>query len=104
MSAPIAPCKLLTVVCEASLEDDLVADLATLGASGYTITDARGRGARGVRDAAWPPGANIRVEVLCDERTAAAIVAHLEARYYADYAMVLFTSDVGVLRPGKFAP
>ncbi|MFC5299770.1 P-II family nitrogen regulator [Azospira restricta] len=104
MSVPIARCTLLTVVCEASLEDDLVADLGTLGATGYTITDARGSGAHGVRDAAWPPGANIRVEVLCDGRTAEAIAHHLEERYYADYAMVLFTSDVGVLRPRKFAP
>jgi hypothetical protein len=73
-----------------------------LGASGYTITDARGRGARGVRDAAWSESANIRVEVLCSEPTAEAIVQDLKQRYYANYAMVLFMADVVVLRVEKF--
>ena len=42
--------KLLTVVCEASLERTVVADLGRLGARGYTIIDARGHGVRGDRD------------------------------------------------------
>lgn len=100
---PLSACKLVTIVCEAELENDLVRDLQGLEAKGYTITDARGRGARGVRDASWTAGANIRVEVLCDERIAAAIVKHLAQRYYAHYAMVMFVSDVAVLRPEKFS-
>ena len=96
-------CKLVTVVCEAAIENDIVSDLERLEAKGYTITDARGRGTRGVRDASWSSGANIRVEVLCDERIAAAIVQYFEQRYYAHYAMVMFVSDVEVLRPEKFS-
>ena len=38
---------LLTVICEAALEKRLLADLETLGAPGWTISDARGRGGRG---------------------------------------------------------
>lgn len=102
MSPRTTPCKLLTIICEAQLENDLVDDLQRLHATGYTIADVRGRGACGVRDAAWPPSASIRVEVLCDERTAGNIVVHLERRYYAHYAMVLFLGDVAVLRSGKF--
>ena len=104
MNAPNSPCKLLTIICEAELESALIRELPALGANGYTITDARGRGAHGTRDAAWTPGANIRVEVLCSEPTALAIAEHLERRYYADYAMVLFVSEVAVLRPAKFSP
>jgi hypothetical protein len=104
MSPANARCTLLTVVCEASLEAALAADLDALAARGYTITDARGRGARGVRDAAWPESANIRVEVLCDAATAERIVDHLERRYYADYAMIVFLSEVAIPRPEKFAP
>lgn len=100
---PLSACKLVTIICEAELENDLVRDLQELEAKGYTITDARGRGARGVRDATWTAGANIRVEVLCDERIATAIVNHLAERYYAHYAMVMFVSDVAVLRPEKFS-
>jgi len=104
MKLPLSPCVLLTVICEAELEHDLLRDLAALGAGGYTVTAASGRGSRGVRDGAWPPGANIRVEVLCAEQTAAAIVEYLERRYYADYAMVVFLCGVSVLRAEKFSP
>ena len=94
--------KLLTIVCEAALEVALLRDLESLGARGYTVTDARGKGSRGRRDATWGPNANIRVEVLCAADTADAISRALRERYYDDYSMVLFTADVEVLRPEKF--
>lgn len=94
--------KLLTVITEAALEGILVRDIERLDAHGYTITDARGNGSRGVRDASWQASGNIRIEVVCDAKTAEAIAAHLQAHYYDDYAMVLFVSDIDVLRPEKF--
>lgn len=94
--------KLLTIVTEAVLESVLIKDIERLGAHGYTVSDARGKGHRGVRSSAWDTSSNIRVEVLCDQKTADAIAAHLQARYYADYAMILFVTDVAVLRPEKF--
>ena len=93
---------LLTIVTEAALENELTGALPRLGASGYTIVNARGRGSRGVRDAGWTSDSNIRVEVICDPTTAARIAAYLREHYYRDYAMVLYLSDVAVLRPEKF--
>ena len=69
---------LLTVICEAALEHKLEADLKTLGAPGWTLSDARGSGSRGVRS------------------------EHLQARYYANFAMVCYLAEVEVLRPEKF--
>jgi hypothetical protein len=94
--------KLLTIITEAALEGTLVRDIERLGANGYTITDARGKGRRGVRNAGWEATSNIRVEVLCDAETAVAIAAHLREHYYRDYAMTLFLVDAGVWRPEKF--
>lgn len=94
--------KLVTVVTEAALEAALCSQLLNLGAGGYTVTDARGSGSRGVRDAGWMSSGNIRIEVICDARVAERITRHLREHYYDDYAMILFTSDVEVLRPGKF--
>ena len=94
--------KLLTIVTEAALEDKLVVDIETLGARGYTITDARGKGSRGQRDAAWASNANIRIEVLCDADAARAIFTALRERYYDNYSMVIYVGDVDVLRPEKF--
>lgn len=97
-----SPLKLITIITEAAIERDLINALKSLGATGYTITDARGRGHRGVRSSSWEFGANIRIEVVCENRLAQAIAEHLWEHYYDDYAMILFLSDVQVLRPKKF--
>ena len=94
--------KLLTVVTEAVLETDIAELLPTLGATGYTIVNARGRGSRGAREAGWSTNSNIRIEVICEPETAQRIAEYLREHYYRDYAMVLFLSDVEVLRPEKF--
>jgi len=94
--------KLVTIVTEALIETPLTRDLERLGARGYTITKARGKGHRGVRSAAWEASRNIRVEVVCDEATAMAIAEHLQEHYYDNYAMILTVSDVQVLRRQKF--
>ena len=99
---PLDHRKLLTIVTEAALEHKLAGEILRLGGTGYTITDARGQGGRGVRNASWAPSANIRIEVVCADATAQAIAAALRERYYDNYAMILFVADVAVLRPDKF--
>lgn len=99
---PINPIKLLTVVTEAALEHPLQRDLKTLGARGYTISNARGKGSRGTRNADWEASGNIRLEVVGDESTVRRIAEHLQRQYYDNYAMIIWLSDVEVLRPDKF--
>lgn len=94
--------KLLTIVTESVLEQKICRELEELGASGYTVADARGKGSRGVRDAGWSSSGNVRIEVVCDEQVASTISSTLKDRYYTDYAMIIFISDVTVLRPDKF--
>lgn len=94
--------KLVTIITEAALEDNLRNELPGLGATGYTIVNARGRGSRGVRDAGWSTSGNIRVEVVCDPEIAVRIAAHLRDRYYENFAMITYMSDVEVLRAEKF--
>jgi hypothetical protein len=93
---------LLTIVTESVIENALMADLGGLGMRGYTVSDARGRGDRGLRDANWDEAANIRIEILCARSLAQQLLAHLKARYYANYAMVAWLNEVEVLRPEKF--
>ena len=92
--------KLVTIITEAVLENTLVGDIETLGAPGYTITDARGKGGRGKRDAGWAPHANIRIEVICDTATAQILCQELSDRYGDNYPMLLTIADVTVLTPG----
>ncbi len=98
----LTSCKLLTIVTEAALEDVLVRDIESLGARGHTITDVRGKGRQGKRDATWAPHAHIRLEVICDTDTARAICTALRERYFENYAMVIYVGEVDVLRSEKF--
>ncbi|WP_305072758.1 P-II family nitrogen regulator [Propionivibrio sp.] len=93
---------MLTIVTESVIENMLLADLDRLGVRGYTVTDARGRGSRGVRDANWDEAANIRIEVICTRELAEALLAHLQKHYYANYAMVSCLHEVEVVRAEKF--
>ncbi len=102
MAIALTARKLLTIISEAALEETLIREIEALGAHGYTITEARGKGGRGKRDAAWAPHANIRLEVLCSEPTALAICEGVRERYYANYSVIIFVSDVAIMRPEKF--
>ena len=95
--------KLVTIVTESVLEAEVCEGLEDLGAAGYTVTNARGKGSRGVRDAGWSSSSNVRIEVVCSEDVAQRIAEHMRDKYYSDFAMIIFESDVRVLRPDKFA-
>ncbi|HEY5642188.1 MAG TPA: transcriptional regulator [Woeseiaceae bacterium] len=95
--------KLVTIITETVLELDICEALEELGAAGYTISNARGKGSRGVRDAGWASSGNIRIEIVCSDEVAKRITGHMRSHYYDDYAMIIFESDVRVLRPDKFA-
>ena len=95
------PRKLLIVIAEAALERQLVADVKRLGAHGYTVIDVRGGGARGDRGADWDADRSIQMEVICDDAVAEAIAEHIHLTYFDDYAVTVFITEVGVLRPAK---
>ncbi|HMV31249.1 MAG: hypothetical protein U0104_03880 [Gemmatimonadales bacterium] len=92
---------LVTIITEQVLREALTADLRRLGARGYTIGEVEGEGTRGVHAPEWQ-GKNLRVETVVPAAVAEAILAHLAARYFADYAMIAYASTVTVVRSGKF--
>jgi len=94
--------RMVTIVTEAALERALIEELEILGARGFTITDARGKGSRGTRQSDWAQEGNIRVEVICDPTLAENIAQRVRERFYDHYAMILFLQDVSVLRSDKF--
>lgn len=102
MTLPTEKRTLLTVITEATIEQTLLRDLEHLGVRAYTVTDARGRGSRGVRDAAWRESSNIRIEIICPRAQAESVLAYVQANYYANYAMVAFLMEIEILRPEKF--
>ena len=93
--------KLLTIVAEEILAERLPAELRRLGATGWTSTEARGDGARGMRTGPLP-GANVRIETVVEERVAENILALLAAEYFPNFALVAWVADVEVVRGDKY--
>jgi hypothetical protein len=96
------PRKLVVIITEGALEKALARNVIELGAHGYTISDVRGSGSHGAREAAWEADRNIRVEVICDEQVADRIMAFMRDKYYDNFAMTAYVADIGVMRPEKF--
>jgi nitrogen regulatory protein P-II 2 len=93
--------KLVTVISEALISDKIIREIQHLGASGYTVTAAEGQGSRGVRASEWE-GKNMKIEVLASEAVADKILDLLAKHYFANYAVVVYVQDVGVVRGEKY--
>jgi hypothetical protein len=96
------PMKLLVVIAEAVLEARLIADARGFGAQGYTVGEVRGGGALGDYQGVWEADRTIRLEVVCRPTVADEIARHVLATYASHHRLVLYLSDVQVLRPQKF--
>ncbi|MBA3581650.1 MAG: transcriptional regulator [Gammaproteobacteria bacterium] len=94
--------KLLTLIAERELEKILCQEIIKAGAKGYTITDVRGRGSRGVQDGSWDSASNIRIEIICPASIADGIMQIIAQRYSEHYGIVMFVVDTEVWRRDKF--
>lgn len=101
MTRLTTPLKLVTIVTERILEDRLLRALDTLGATGYTLTQATGRGSRGVRASEWE-GPDTRIEALVSPAVADAIVTHVADAFFEHYAVIVYVQDAQVVRGDKY--
>lgn len=93
--------KLVTIVTERILEDRLLRMLDEKGAKGYTLTQATGKGSRGVRASEWE-GPDTRIETLVSAPVADAIVAHISQYFFEHYAVIVYVQDAAVVRGDKY--
>jgi len=99
---PTVPVKLLTVVAESVLADRLSRAILAAGALGYTLTPAKGVGARSRRSSTLG-GDNVRLEVLADEATARRLLQMVTDQWFPQCAVVAWLADVEVVRGEKYA-
>lgn len=90
----------VTIVAEALLEPRLLALLRAAGARGWTLTEVRGEGSRGVRASDWE--GNVKIESLVSSACARRILAELARDYFPRFAVVAFTDRVRVVRGEKY--
>jgi len=95
------PLRKVTIVAEALLESRLLGDVRDCGARGFTLTEVRGEGSRGVRASEWE-GRNVRIETLVAPDVAERILDHLAEHYFRNFALIAYAQTVDVVRGEKY--
>jgi len=96
------PMKLATIISEAYALDVVKKLLPAVGAHGCTHFPVEGDGAGGSRTGEVMDFANVQIEVVLAEAAASALLERIEKGLFPHYGMIVFESDVRVLRAGKF--
>ena len=94
--------KLLTVTCEILAQKNILEILSKHDITGYTTYEVEENGDRGIRGQGLKNEKNVKVEVIMREEKLLDIVEEISRTLFANFAIVLYVSDVGVVRPEKF--
>jgi nitrogen regulatory protein P-II 2 len=89
--------KLVTIVAEQVLREQICDKIIELGATGYTLSEVEGYGPRGTRTGIGR-GDNVRVEVICPLTVAETILTFVSHHYFKSYACIAWVTDVAVMR------
>ena len=94
--------KLLTIICEILAQENIIEILKKHEITGYTTYEVDGNGARGIRGQGLKTEKNVKVEVIMREEKLPDVVEDISRTLFANFALVLHVSDIGVVRPEKF--
>jgi len=92
---------LVTIITERIFRDDIVEQILSLGAKGYTLSDTTGAGTRGVRASDWG-GKNVKIEVVVNQEIAVKIIKAIAEKYFEDYSVIAYVHPVQVVRGDKY--
>lgn len=95
--------KLLTIICEAPAQKNIIDILEKNNVSGYTFYEVGGNGSKGIRGQGLQNEKNVKLEVILQEETLYRILEEIARTLFSDYAIVTYVSDVGVVRMEKFS-
>lgn len=94
--------KLLTIVCEILIQKKIKDILKRHKITGYTSYEVEGMGDKGIRGHGLPEEKNWKIEIILTEKTMVDIVEEISTTMFADYAIIIYVSDVQVARMEKF--
>jgi nitrogen regulatory protein PII len=94
--------KMVTIICEALAREPILRLLKQAGAHGFTLFRVEGAGDKGVRTADMEEFSNIQIQVIVPPDVAEKLLARLEKEFFSRFGIVVYESDVRVLRPHKF--
>ena len=91
--------KLVTVVGEPTIMEEMATRGMSLGATGYTLTETSGRGSRGVRQLVVTGAANtMKLEFVVTIDIAEQILAIVARRFFGHRACIAWMEDVQVMQ------
>jgi nitrogen regulatory protein P-II 2 len=97
------PLKLVTVVGESVIMEDIAEEGMKLGATGFTMSEVSGHGSRSARNVASTTGAQtMKVEFVVPADIATSILTHVSHQYFEDYAVIAWLGDVQVVRGQQY--
>ena len=94
--------KLLSIICEILAQKNIIEILKKHEITGYTTYEVEGNGARGLRGQGFRNEKNVKVEVIMREEKLQDVVEEISRTLFTNFAIVLYVSDVGVVRTEKF--
>ncbi len=94
--------KLLTVTCEILAQKNVIEILKRHKITGYTTYEVEGNGARGMRGRGFKNEKNAKIEVMMRENILSDVIEEISRTLFADFALVLYVSDIGIVRTEKF--
>lgn len=95
--------KLLTVTCEILAQKNVKDILAGHNVTGYTSYEAAGKGEKGLRGQGLQDEKNVKIEAVMREETLEKVVEEIARTLFADFTIILYVSDVSVVRTEKFS-
>ncbi len=97
----LEPMKLITIVAEKLLKDQMVQKVLELGATGCSYHPTEGKGLREARhnDAF---SENFQMKIVCPSDVATKILTYISENYFEHYAIVTWVTDVEVMRGKHF--
>ena len=70
--------------------------------TGYTSYEVDGNGEKGLRGQGIQAEKNVKVEVIMREEKLSAVIEDISRTLFPDFTIILYVSDVGVVRTEKF--
>jgi len=96
------PVKLLTITCEILAQKNIIELLNKHEITGYTTYEVDGNGDRGIRGQGLKNEKNVKVEIIMREEKLQTVVEEISRTLFANFAIVLYVSDIEVVRTEKF--
>ena len=94
--------KLLTITCEILAQKNVIEILKNHEITGYTSYEVDGNGDKGLRGQGIQAEKNVKVEVIMREEKLSAVIEDISRTLFPDFTIILYVSDVGIVRTEKF--